>query len=82
MHRRTLLKSMATFSAGALIFNSPFKAIANAQPQSEQIVNYKDLFNKALSNNADLIGFNNSGSSKHNYVIPAKKVLDNFKVVL
>ncbi len=59
MQRRTLLKSMAAFGAGTLLFNSPLKAAENVTTQAAKLVDYKSLFNKALSDNPELIGFDN-----------------------
>jgi len=58
MQRRQLLKSIVSLGAGALILNSPFKALASTK-ESQHIVNYKALFNQALSNSPELIGFAN-----------------------
>ncbi|WP_019026840.1 carotenoid oxygenase family protein [Colwellia piezophila] len=58
MQRRQLLKSIASLSAGAFILNLPLKALS-ATKQSPQFVNYKELFNQALNNSPELIGFAN-----------------------
>lgn len=64
MQRRALLKSMGALGAGSMILNSPALAFASSKVNSSEIkndavVNYKDLFNRALASNPDLIGFTN-----------------------
>ena len=58
MQRRQLLKSMASLGAGSLLINIPFNAIANIT-NSNNVVNYKALFNNSLATNPNLIGFEN-----------------------
>lgn len=60
MQRREFLKGCASLSAGAAILNSPLKAFASSKSElTGQVVNYKQLFNDALSNSPELIGFAN-----------------------
>ncbi|WOH37802.1 carotenoid oxygenase family protein [Thalassotalea fonticola] len=59
MQRRELLKSMSAVGLGSLLLNSPFQALANSDKSNSLVVNYKDLFNKALASEPDLIGFAN-----------------------
>jgi len=68
MQRRQLLKGMLSLGAGSLLPNAPFNALANIANNtlvnSKHVVNYKVLFNNALSENSDLIGFANV---EHNF---------------
>ncbi|KGJ95707.1 carotenoid oxygenase family protein [Thalassotalea sp. ND16A] len=57
MQRRELLKGMGALGLGSMLINSPFQAMAT--PTQNLVVNYKDLFNRALAENPDLIGFAN-----------------------
>ncbi len=59
MQRRQFLKGCASLSAGAVILNSPLKAFASTTSTPQEIVNYKALFNNALSKSPELIGFAN-----------------------
>ena len=58
MHRRQLIKSMISLSAGSVLLNSPFNVLAK-NSNSDPVVNYKALFNKSLASNPKLIGFAN-----------------------
>lgn len=57
MQRRELLKCMSALGAGSLLANVPLNSLAATN--NIDVVNYKELFNHALENNPELIGFAN-----------------------
>ncbi|MBU2918148.1 carotenoid oxygenase family protein [Psychrosphaera sp. F3M07] len=60
MQRRHFLKGCASLGAGAVIVNSPLKVFASTETaRTPQVLNYKALFNDALSQSPELIGFTN-----------------------
>ncbi|WNC72066.1 carotenoid oxygenase family protein [Thalassotalea psychrophila] len=63
MQRRELLKGIgavgATIGVGGLLVNGTLTASATETSASKLPVNYKQLFNQALANDPDLIGFAN-----------------------
>lgn len=62
MQRRQLLKHLAALGSGTLLLNTPLHLLAKTQQNEPQLVNFKSLFNKALANNPNLIGFANTAS--------------------
>ncbi|WNC69821.1 carotenoid oxygenase family protein [Thalassotalea nanhaiensis] len=68
MQRRQLLKSMGAVGLGSMLLNPSIQALASSKVNTNAInnssvVNYKDLFNRALANNPDLLGFSNVESN-------------------
>lgn len=63
MQRRQLIKSMISLGAGSVLLNMPLNALSKSTNRNS-IVNYKELFNKSLASNPNLIGFANI---EHNF---------------
>jgi all-trans-8'-apo-beta-carotenal 15,15'-oxygenase len=59
VQRRQLLKNMVSAGTGAMLLNTPLNLLANTKPAPMQVVNYKSLFNRALNQDPNLIGFAN-----------------------